>query len=176
MGRLFIRLCFGLITCVALAACSHALSEKIRSSVELDITFKDIVNSPDGFLGKQFIWGGFIVSGRTEDEGTYLEMVQCPVDSYGNILDTDTTEGRFIAFFPGEMLDPAIYSRGRVMTLGGSLTRTIKGSISKRPYTYPLLEVAESRLWKPEFLLYPQQLYLYSTPFPFPRQGPYPAY
>jgi outer membrane lipoprotein len=162
--------------CALLASCAHALSEEFRKLSEDEITFLKVQRAPEGHIGQQFIWGGFIANGKIEDRGTFFEIVQTPVDGYGKILDTDKSEGRFIAFFPDEFHDPAIYERGRLMTLGGTLTGTIEGKLAGKEYTYPLLEVAESRLWKKELLYETEHRYWYSSPFPWPRTGPYPPY
>jgi len=176
MKRLFLISCLYLVASLALSACTHAMTQELREAVQPDITFADIVNSPEDHAGEQFIIGGFIASGKVDEEGTFLEMVQSPTQNDGTVIDPDVSGGRFIAFFPGERLDPAIYERGRVMTLGGTLTGTITGKIAGKEYTYPVLEVAESQLWKDEPFFYTEHMYWYGAPFEWSRKGMYSPY
>lgn len=176
MKRLFLISCLLLAACLALSACTHAMTRELREAVQPDVTFADIVNSPVDHAGEQFIWGGFIATGKVDEDGTFLEMVQSPIYSDGSIIDTDVSEGRFIAFFPGQRLDPAIYEKGRVMTIGGTITGTITGTIADKEYIYPVIEVEESQLWKDEPYFYTDHRYWYGTEFPWPRKGIYRLY
>jgi len=103
-------------------------------------------------------------------------MVQSPIENDGTVIDPDVSEGRFIAFFPAQRLDPAIYERGRVMTIGGTLTGTITGKIAGKEYTFPVMEVAESQLWKDEPFFYTEHRYWYGAPFEWSRKGMYVPY
>ncbi len=152
------------------------MTRELREAVQPDVTFADIVNSPGLHAGSQFIWGGFIASGKLEAEGTFLEMVQSPIANDGTVIDPDVSEGRFMAFFPRQRLDPAIYERGRVMTIGGTLTGTITGKIAGKEYIYPVMEVVESQLWKDEPYFYTEHRYWYGTPFEWSREGIYVPY
>ena len=51
--------------------------------------------------------GGDIVSIRNLTEGTLLEVLQKPLDATDRPLDTDQTEGRFMALCEG-YLDPVV--------------------------------------------------------------------
>ncbi len=176
MKRLFSISCLLLVACLALGACTHAMTRELREAVQPDITFKDIINSPEDHAGEQFIWGGFIATGKIKDNGTFLEIVQSPVDYSGMVIDPDVSEGRFLAFFPGQRLDPAIYKQGRVMTLGGTLAGVISGKVSDKEYIYPVLEVAEAQLWKTERGFYSRHRYWYDNPFHWSRKGVYKPY
>ena len=167
-------LCLSLI-CIGLTACTYAISSELRDVVQPEIGFSSVANSPEAHTGEQFIWGGTIVSGRVDDTGTYLEIVQSPVDGFGNIIEPDYSEGRFIAYFPGEFLDPAIYSRDRHMTLGGTLIKVVTGKIADRDYRFPLLEVAESQLWKVADVYF-RDGFGSRNSFPWPRDGHAPPY
>ena len=68
------------------------------------------------------------MSTRNLTEGTLLEVLQKPLDATDRPLDTDRTEGRFMALYEG-YLDPAVYSKGRQVTLAervlGTRTDTV---------------------------------------------------
>ena len=176
MKRFFNISVICLAAVIALSACTHAMTRELREAVQPDLTFKDIVNAPEDYAGSQFIWGGFIATGKVDETGTFLEIVQNPIENDGSIIDTDVSEGRFIAFFPGRRLDPAIYEQGRVMTIGGTLTGTITGKLADNEYVFPVLEVAESQLWKDEPNFYTEHRYWYDAAFQWPRMGLYEPY
>lgn len=142
------------LICLAFASCSNALTDGLLSTFDPELTFSQIRNSPENHLDEQFMWGGFIVSGKHKDAGTFLEIVQNPIDVNGLIIDPDVSDGRFIAFFPDKFLDPSIYERGRLITTVGFLINTISGDIANKTYTFPVLEVTEVTLWKSDFQHY----------------------
>ena len=140
------------LVCLALASCSNALTDELLSTFDPELTFLQIKNSPESHYDEQFMWGGFIVSGKHKEAGTFLEIVQNPIDVNGLIIDPDVSDGRFIAFFPDKFLDPSIYERGRLITTVGFLINTISGDIADEPYIFPVLEATETTLWKSDFL------------------------
>jgi outer membrane lipoprotein len=170
------RILFIMLAASMLAGCGHVLSKEIRLASKDSAAFSEVRKAPDNFIGGQYIWGGFIASGKIEDTGTYLEIVQNPLDGSGHVIDPDVTEGRFIAFFPGQHLDPMIYEKGRILTLGGILTGTITGMIKDRGYLYPLMEVQDHHLWKKSMLIEPEHRYLLHNPYVWPRIGPEDPY
>jgi outer membrane lipoprotein len=100
------------------------------------VPFRTVRENIEDYVGKQFVWGGFIARNRLTDEGTYLEVVQNPTNRYGRVVDTDMSEGRFLVFSKREM-DPLIYEKGRVVTVAGTLKEAKTVTINGREYTYP---------------------------------------
>jgi outer membrane lipoprotein len=92
--------------------------------------------------------GGDIVSARNLAEGTLIEVLQKPLDALDRPCDIDHTEGRFMALCGG-YLDPAIYSKGRHITLAGRVLGTRSDTIGEITYVYPLLACLEVHLWPP---------------------------
>jgi hypothetical protein len=79
--------------------------------------------------------GGDIVSIRNLTEGTLLEMLQKPLDATDRPLDTDQTERRFMALCDGH-LDPAVYSKGRQVTLAELVLGTRTDTVGEITYGY----------------------------------------
>ena len=154
-----------------LTGCSHKMSRALRQAAERTPLYAEAIADPEEHMGKNFVWGGTIAGGRITDEGTILEIVQNPIDRHERVMDMDASEGRFMAFFPGRSLDPLIYSRGRIITVGGKLVATKEGELGGHPYTFLVLEVSKSKLWKKE-LLYVDKHGYYINPFYWPSMGP----
>lgn len=141
-------------------SCTYVISKESRNQSVKNVSFGDMAANIEKYTGSTFIFGGFIVKTVSGPEGTWLEIVQNPADKYGNILSTDSSDGRFLALSKSH-LDPLIYEKGRLITLAGELSGTKKGSIGQMEYLYPVLNVKEIYLWE-ETLTYPY--YYYSWP------------
>lgn len=181
MFRPLIRTVLAVLAATMLGGCAHVISKTAvhESAGTRDIAFKAVIKDIEAFKGKSFIWGGFIVKVENTAEGTYIELVQNPVDAYGRISDIDVSGGRFVAFTDVQ-LDPLILNRGREMTIAGTLTGTIKRPFGETEYTYPLLEIKEFHLWREidpytqDYFIYSQGPYVY--PFSIYYSSPYPYY
>jgi outer membrane lipoprotein len=153
-----------LILCILSAfivSCAHVISREYRDSASLDIPFSSLVRDPGKYLDEVFILGGIIVESRISDQGSEIEVVHTPVDRFGNIVDKDISEGRFLITSP-KYLDPSIYRKDRAVTVAGVL----KGSRTKQlggiEYSYPIIEARELYLWREErYYSYPYYSYPY---------------
>ena len=119
-----------------------------------------------------FIFGGVIAETIVTGKGTEIEVVQSPLDKFGNIIDEDVSEGRFI-ITTKKYLDPLIYRKGRDITVAGVLSGSKKGLIGEIEYTYPVFEARELYLFKEEeCLLHPYPYWygpFYYPPFYYPH-------
>lgn len=145
------RLCIVVLVPLLLLSCAYAISKETRATVVSDVLFKDVKADIEKYKGSTFIWGGFIVATKSTDKGTWIEVVQNPINRYGGITDTDISEGRFLAFYKGH-LDPLIYEKGRLVTVAGELTGNRKSANKEFAYIYPVLEIKEIYLWKDEII------------------------
>lgn len=136
-----------LLSLILLSSCGHVLSGGIRDRAEKDVEFSKVRVDVDSYLGKTFIWGGFIINTVVEADGTYIGVVQNPINSMGAIVDTDVSQGRFIIYSSNE-LDPLIYMKGRLVTVGGVLRGGQWSQIGNRRYWCPLIEAEELYVWK----------------------------
>jgi outer membrane lipoprotein len=154
-----------------LSSCAHAISEQYRETARKGISFSQILKDPDAYMNGVFIFGGTIVDTTHTKEGSEIEVIQNPVNRYGDITDKDISEGRLILVASRE-LDPMIYKGGRTITFAGKLIGTRGKMLAGTEYRYPVFEAEELHLWKPEthyYTTYP----LWYDPFYYPYY-PYP--
>lgn len=168
-----------LLALVCLSACTHPISEKLRSEVDASVTFEQVLESPDQYMGHHFLWGGAIAETRNLQDGTEVEIVQKDVDRLGYPDRGDKTSGRFI-FFTKEYLEPTIYSQGRYLIGAGTLREVRSGRVGEMEQIFPVLDLEEHHLWANyDSLPYPSYLYSfppYWDPFYHTfRQSPYSA-
>lgn len=171
------RLCLLALGLIILSSCTYAISRNIRTQAVRGVSFTDVRDNVDKYRGLIFIWGGFIVSNTAKDGTTVLEVVQNPLDSFGEVVNTDVSEGRFLAETK-MTLDPSIYSKNRVVTVAGRLEGGREKPLDGRQYFYPVLEIIEIRLW-PESRSYYAVPYSERYPYVYPYGYPpyyYPYY
>ncbi|MEW6215125.1 MAG: Slp family lipoprotein [Nitrospirota bacterium] len=145
MKRVFLLL----IIILLISGCAHAISQEVRhQSVELspEVILKD----PDTYKGKMVRLGGMIISSKNTDEGTYIEVLQKPLDYRGRPEDTDISFGRFLILYEG-YLDTAIYSMGKDVTVAGEVLGRQIRPIGEIQYPYLLLKSKEIKLFEPRY-------------------------
>ena len=99
-----------------------------------------------GLSGQRVRWGGIIVSTTPQKEDTCFEILARPLSSEARPRRTDESEGRFIACAPG-FYDPAVYSKGRELTVVGTLQQPEMRKIGEHEYQYPKVAAEGVYLW-----------------------------
>jgi outer membrane lipoprotein len=102
-----------------LSACAHAISEQYRQAATQGVGFSQIFKDPDTYINGIFIFGGTIVDTTNTKEGSEIEVIQNPLNRYGEIADRDVSAGRLI-LITSRRLDPLIYKGGRTLTFAGN--------------------------------------------------------
>ena len=136
------------LTLIAIIGCAHVISQTVRDEVDTAITPEMLFRDPDAYRGKTVLLGGVIISTNNTDEGTYIEVVQKPLDYRGKPKDTDISSGRFLILHKG-YLDPAIYSPGRKLTVAGEVSGKRVRPLGKLQYAYPFIKSKELRIIEP---------------------------
>ena len=139
-----------------LSGCAHAVSRGVLKQVDRKITFVALLKDPNAYKGKVVLLGGIIVNSINKQEGTLLEVYETALDRDGKPLNTDKSEGRFLALYQG-YLDSEIYAKGRKVTIAGTVQGEKVQQLGEIQYHYPYLIVKEIRLWKEEELAYYDQ-------------------
>jgi outer membrane lipoprotein len=139
-----------LLMIVSLLGCAHVISKELRDKAYGEPPLSALFKDPDEFKGRIVIVGGVIVSTTNTGEGTYIEVLQKPLDYRGKPEDTDTSYGRFIIFSEG-YLDTAIYSQGRELTVAGVVMGKKLLSLGEIQYPYPLIKSKELHLFEPRY-------------------------
>jgi outer membrane lipoprotein len=150
MKRYLFRLSGSLIILVitSLLGCAHVISKELREKADKELSFTALLNDPDKYVGRFVILGGIIASSADTEEGTFIEVVQNPLNSRGKPQDTDVSEGRFLVLCEG-YLDSAIYSQGTEVTVAGKVIGKRVRPLGEIQYTYPLIKSSEIHLFTP---------------------------
>ncbi len=157
---------------IFLSGCAHVISKQYRESAVKGVSFGRILANSSAYLNQTFIFGGTIAETRNTKEGSEIEVVQNPIDQYGEITDKDVSDGRFI-IVTSKRLDPLIFTQGRLITFAGKLTGTREQLLGGQQYVYPLFGAEEIHLFKP--VSYYDAPYPWYNPFysPYYPYGPY---
>ncbi|WP_181918498.1 MULTISPECIES: Slp family lipoprotein [unclassified Wenzhouxiangella] len=105
--------------------------------------------SGDQHVGQQVRWGGSIVDTRPGKSETCIEVLARSLDSRARPHSGDDDRGRFLACRDG-FEDPAVFERGRDITVVGTLTGFVEGNIGEFRYVYPRVEADTLFLWGEE--------------------------
>jgi outer membrane lipoprotein len=128
--------------------CAPVISQSMREQVDKDLTPQILFKDPDAYKGSIVILGGIIISSRSAKEGTYIEVLQNPLDSRDRPKDTDMSNGRFI-IFSDKYLDPAIYSKGKAVTVAGEVLGKMIRPLDDIEYPYTLIRSKEIHIVEP---------------------------
>lgn len=126
-----------------------------------------------GAGGTRVRWGGEIIKTEPGPQETCFYVLSRPLDSQarpeaGNSGDTGA---RFVACHAG-FYDPEVFTRGRELTVAGTLHGTVTQKVGQYDYAYPRVEADVVYLWpkRPLVASYPAGFY---DPFWGPGFGPY---
>ncbi len=176
------KIVFAVLAALLLSACSPVLSRELMRQGTRDISFDQLQGTPDAYKGRLFILGGVIADTRLSEQGSQIEALYVPVDSYGYLKTWDHRQGRYLAMYPKSkgLLDPVMFKKGREITFAGEFVDIRKGKIDEMEYSYPVFEIRQIYLWQedqyyyayPPYYYYP---YYYNAPFLYDPWGrPYP--
>ena len=179
------KLCLIVIINIFMFSCVPVLTRDLMQKGIYNTRLSEVKQDPVLNKGKLFILGGIIVKTTVTKEGSLIEAIFVPVNSFGYLKEYKTTSNeRFMALYRGkELLDPLIYSEKREITLAGEFIEIRKGFIGEMEYDYPLFEIKEIYLWEeykgnnyysyPPY--YPPPYYRYwNSPYYFDRYPYYP--
>ena len=96
--------------------------------------------------GRDFTWGGSVISVKNLEDRTLLEIMAYPLDSKGVPNIGGGTQGRFIADRRG-FLEPTEYSSGTLVTVTGSMLGYTDGKVGEATYRYPALNAIQIKRW-----------------------------
>ncbi|HLE41890.1 MAG TPA: Slp family lipoprotein [Nitrospirota bacterium] len=133
---------------VGAVSCAPPFPKEVLEKTDRNISFRDLRENPEKYKGTWVMVGGIIVDAKSMKEGSYLEVLQKALDSRGRPLRTDATEGRFLVFSE-KFLDPAVYPRGRAISVVAEVAGKRVLPLGDIEYQYPLLNAKAIRLWEP---------------------------
>ena len=130
----------------------------------------------DNYVGEKVRWGGSIEKVNNTPSNTVLEIVGRPLDDQGRPIQSDQSPGRFLVEATG-FLDPAIYARGRLITVVGVIKGKVTQNIGDYTYTFPELTAYSYYLWPKRQNVYYVNPYWYDPWYPwYPYGYGYPRF
>lgn len=158
----------------AVTACAPVLNKDLMKEGAREFDPRHLLETPEVFKDRLFIFGGVIVDTKLMEAGSQLEGLFVPVDRYGYLDDQAQYQGRFLALYPRSkgMLDPLIYKKGREVTIAADFQEVRKGKIDEMEVTYPVFVIRQVYLWE-EYRTYPAAYYWPGYYYPYPYYTPY---
>jgi len=129
--------------------CAPALSKQLREEAGNPVPFEALLRRTDDYKGRIVIVGGYILETLNEPEGSWLTVLQSPLDSQNRPESSDLSQGRFLVWST-EFLDPVVYSKERRITVGGQVIGSQQRKLGSLTYQYPVVEAREIHLWAKE--------------------------
>lgn len=154
------------LTVTVWTGCSPAISKAVRKEVNPAISYEQIRDAPDKYIGEMVLIGGEVIQTRNTTQGSLLYVLQKDLDYRGKPHKDDRSGGRFLVQDP-RFLDPAIYRAGRLVTVAGRVMGKQVRKIDELDYTYPILHAEEIHLWPDEpggseYYFYPHPIWYFS--------------
>ncbi|MCW8806725.1 MAG: Slp family lipoprotein [Rhodanobacter sp.] len=98
--------------------------------------------------GTRVRWGGEIIKTEPGPQETCFYLLSRPLDSQARpvLRSTGESQGRFVACREG-FYDPEVFTRGRELTVTGTLHGTVSQKVGSYDYAYPRVEADVVYLW-----------------------------
>lgn len=96
--------------------------------------------------GSQVRWGGEIIETVPGSDHTCIYALSRPLDASARPESDQDSMGRFVACHAG-FYDPAIFTKGRDITVVGSLDGTLTRKVGEYDYPYPRVAADTIYLW-----------------------------
>ena len=161
---------------MTLVATSLALAACATVPQPLTGTYSNIttLNAQQGGAGGSRVrWGGEIIKTEPGAQETCFYLLARPLDDEARPTSGNSNEGqgRFVACRAG-FYDPEVFSRGREMTVTGTVRGTVSQKVGDYDYAYPRVQADVVYLW-PKRSVYDAYPPGYYDPFWGPGFGPY---
>jgi outer membrane lipoprotein len=128
-------------------ASEPVIPESLEPQIDNQLTFAQILESPDAYKGKLVVVGGEVLKAKGLREGTQLEVLQLPLGAHQRPADERTrSQGRFLALH-AESVDPAKFTDGTPITIVGEVTGSATKRLDETEYRYPTLDVKHLHVW-----------------------------
>jgi outer membrane lipoprotein len=130
----------------AVSSCAYPISKELREASK-NLAFSMVLENPTAYVGSIVIWGGEIIKTTNLINSTEILILDTPLGHQGMPQGAEFSPGRFIAKSP-QFLDPALYKKGRKITVAGEIIGKETKPLGKTEYTYPLVMVKQLHLWE----------------------------
>jgi outer membrane lipoprotein len=166
-----------IITAAALCRCAtYPISEKYRQEANLKLDLATVLKNPQNYVGTTIIWGGIIINTINNQGSTDLVILETPLMNQEYPDGRTNSQGRFIAT-SNQFFDPAIYRKGKKVTVAGKIQGQQSKPLGNMNYNYPVIQIEQIFLWQRNPYQYyaPYEPYGYYDPF-WPYYEPFGPY
>ncbi len=159
-----------------LAACATTVPPAIDKAPPGSPDIGTVLPDQSVHVGQPVRWGGTILELENRAESTWVTVLALPLESHGEPQAGGASPGRFLANVRG-FLDPMVYTKGRQLTVAGTLSGAETRQVGSYSYDYPVVQVSEYYLW-PETTDYRDDEYPYwwYDPWYYPWYPYYPRH
>ena len=139
------RLVYLTLPLLLLGACAGSPSYE-KYGADGTLTPQLVASRPQMAMGRQVLWGGVIMKTVNLEDRTQVEVLAYPLDGSERPKIDSVPLGRFIFEKPG-FLEPASYAQQRQITVVGTLSGSLPGTVGETPYNFPLVTASQHTLW-----------------------------
>ncbi len=129
-----------------LTACSN-LPPAIEDPPAYDLSYQEATLNIGKYKNAPVRWGGTIVEVENEPNFSALQILAYPLGSNGRPDLDETSPGRFV-MKSATLLDPAVYTKNKQITVAGALTGTAERKIGNRTVQLPLVSANQLHVWE----------------------------
>jgi outer membrane lipoprotein len=150
-----------IIGALLLGGCATAtFPPEMLEGVNQALSLGDLRQAPDAYRNEKVMLGGEILATTPRADDTEVEVLGRPLRRDDRPARTDASDGRFLVLAP-QFLDPAVYTKGRRLSVIGTFTGEEERSIGDQRYRYPVIAAEQVRLWPPELPAFAYPVYPY---------------
>lgn len=147
--------------CLLLSACALSpVPQAIRDQAARQPSFDALQARTEIYRGSMVILGGTVIQTRNLAKQSEIEVLQQPLDYTSRPEGGDVSDGRFLIRCP-YFLDPAIFDKGREVTVGGKVIGFEMRPLGEISYRYPTIDCDYLKLWSQQVIV------------PYNYMGPY---
>ncbi|MDX1764791.1 MAG: Slp family lipoprotein, partial [bacterium] len=126
-----------LILLVFAVGCTPAIPGAYLSRVDRSAGYNVVRENATRYRGAVVAWGGYIYETRNTRDGTYVEIIETPLNYRNRPEAMDETRGRFLLLHPG-FAEPARYAPGKAITVVGEFRGMERRRLGEIDYSYPI--------------------------------------
>ena len=154
----------------AASGCAYPISKELREEANRELTFSMVFQNPAAYVGSVVIWGGEVIGTTNLKDSTEILILDTPLNYHGIPESAELSQGRFIAKSP-QFLDPALYKKGKRLTVAGEVIGKETRPLGQTEYTYPVVMAKEIHIWRST-----QYTPYYIDPYGWGWYGPYSGF
>jgi len=129
-----------------MGGCTSVLTEKVLRDSEPRLAFQEVRQTPNKYLGRMVVFGGTLIQIETHKEGSWIEILQRPLDGRLKPHMDDRSDGRFLVK-TDQLLEPEEFTKNRLITVAGIIAAPETRKLGSMEYHYPVLQLEEYQLW-----------------------------